>query len=60
MESVAKKKPKKNPNEFEVPRTELGRILVRLRGEYIASGGHLYTREEIQDELKGRRPRRGR
>jgi|GEM_PF-7071198 len=37
------------------PRTELGRIFIEARREYLLSGGRLLTRKEIQREVLERR-----
>jgi hypothetical protein len=38
-----------------VPRTELGRLAMAARREYLASGGELLSREEIAREVTDRR-----
>lgn len=41
--------------EFEyVPRTELGRLAIAARREYLAAGGRLLNRDEIECEVAER------
>ena len=47
--------PDELPDVEYVPRTELGRLALAARREYLAAGGRLLSREEIEREVAERR-----